>query len=201
MYNITSIHIHKQYSFYSYIMDDQVMTMIEKIQDKYYNNNKKNSFFKKSQKYECADLVTNTVGIDTMLEETIFVFNNNKIFIDYAVFKTFANPNNYHDISLFLARIINDCIHKHKQIEIHINLDTLSISAVERHRSIILNFAEHGQKNQYDKYLTKLELYNTPSFITTTTSILNSFISSNVKQLVNFYKKDESEMLLKTIFS
>lgn len=178
-----------------------VRSVIEGIQDKYYISNKKNSFFKKSQKYECADLVTNTIGIDTMLEKSIFVFDNNKIFIDYSIFKLFANPNNYHDISLFLARIINDCIHKYKQIEIHINLDTLSISAVERHRSIILNFAEHGQNNKYDKYLTKLELYNTPSFITTTTSILNSFISSNVKQMVKFYKKEESEMLLKTIFA
>ena len=146
-------------------------------------------------------LIVTSVNAKPVEAMVIFVFDNNKIFIDYSIFKMFANPNNYHDISLFLARIINDCIHKYKQIEIHINLDTLSISAVERHRSIILNFAEHGQNNKYDKYLTKLELYNTPSFITTTTSILNSFISSNVKQMVKFYKKEESEMLLKTIFA
>lgn len=182
-------------------MNEKDIITIENIQNNYYNSHTKNRFFKKSQKYECADLVTNMIGIDTMLEKTIFVFDNNKIFIDYPAFKTFANPNNYHDISLFLARIINDCIRKYKQIEIHINLDTLSISAVERHRPIILNFAEHGQKNKYDKYLSKLELYNTPSFITTTTNILNSFISPNVKQIVKFYKKDESEMLLKTIFT
>ena len=181
--------------------NDDIMTKIVGLQNKYYTNHNKNSFFKKSQKYECADLVANKIGIETMLEKCIYVFENNKIFIDYTLFKAFANPNNYHDLSLFLARNINSCIQKYKHFEIHINLDTLTISAVERYRQIILHFAEHGQTNHYDDYLTKLELYNTPAFIITTTSILSSFISPKVKQMVNFYKKDKSEILLASLFT
>ena len=166
-----------------------MMATIESLQEQYYKINNKNSFFKKTQKYECADLVTNKVGIDIMLEKCIYIFDNNKIYIDYPIFKTFANPNNYHDISVFLVNHINDCIKKYKKFEIFINLDTLTISAVERHRKVILGFAEHGQDNGYDKYLTNMELYNTPSFITTTTSILSSFISPKVTELVKIHTK------------
>jgi hypothetical protein len=181
------------------MQDNNIMETIHNLQNQYYNINNKNSFFKKKQKYECADLVTNQIGIDTMLTKCIFIFDNSKIFIDYTIFKTFANPNNYHDLTLFLARTINDTIHKHKTFEIHINLDTLTISAVERYSAIITSFAEHGQNNNYDKYLTKLELYNTPCFISTTTSILNTFISPKVKNMVKFYKKSESAEPLKNI--
>lgn len=181
------------------MQDNNIMETIHNLQNQYYNINNKNSFFKKKQKYECADLVTNQIGIDTMLTKCIFIFDNYKIFIDYTIFKTFANPNNYHDLTLFLARTINDTIYKHKTFEIHINLDTLTISAVERYSAIITSFAEHGQNNNYDKYLTKLELYNTPCFISTTTSVLNTFISPKVKNMVKFYKKSESSEPLKNI--
>ena len=190
MYNIIVIHI---------MQDNNIMETIHNLQNQYYNINNKNSFFKKKQKYECADLVTQQIGIDIMLTKSMFIFDNSKIFIDYTIFKTFANPNNYQDLTLFLARTINDTIHKHKTFEIHINLDTLTISAVERYSAIITSFAEHGQNNNYDKYLTKLELYNTPCFISTTTSILNTFISPKVKNMVKFYKKSESAEPLKNI--
>ena len=166
-----------------------MMATIKSLQEQYYKNNNKNSFFKRTQKYECADLVSNKVGIDTMLEKCIYVFDNNKIFINYLIFKMFANPNNYHDISVFLVNNINDCIQKYKTFEIHINLDSLTISAIERHRQVIMGVAEHGQNNGYDKYLTNMELYNTPSFITTTTSILSSFISPKVTELVQIHNK------------
>lgn len=178
-----------------------IMTTIKGLQNKYYNIHNKNNFFKKSQKYECASLVTDHVGIDTLLNKCIFVFDNNKIFIDYFIFKTFANPDNFFDISQFLARTINECIYKSKQFEIHINLNSLSISAVERYRLIISEFAEHGQNNNYDKYLTKLELYNTPYFINATSNILSSFISPKIKNMVKFYTKFDSETILQSLFS
>lgn len=182
MYNTISIHIMSRTT-------SPIMTAIEELQQKYYKTNNKNTFFKKKQKYECADSVTNQIGLDIILNQCIYVFDNNKINIDYTIFKTFANPNNYHDIKVFLATTINKCIHKHKSFEIFINLDTLTISAIERHRNIIIGFAEHGQNNGYEKYLTNMELSNTPSFITTTTSILSSFISPKVTELVKIHKK------------
>jgi len=166
------------------------MVAIQELQQKYYQMNNKNTFFKKKQKYECADLVTKQIGLDIMLKKCIYVFDNNKVYIDYTIFKTFANPNNYHDISVFLVNRINDCIKKYKSFEIFINLDTLTISAIERHRNVIIGFAEHGQINGYENYLTNMELSNTPSFITTTTSILNSFISPKVTKLVKLHKKE-----------
>ena len=166
------------------------MTAIEELQQQYYKINNKNTFFKKNQKYECADLVTTRIGLDTLLKKCIYVLDNNKVYINYAVFKTFANPNNYHDISVFLVNHINDCIKKYKSFEIFIDLDTLTISAVERHRNVIIGFAEHGQNNGYEKYLTNMELSNTPSFIITTTSILSSFISPKVTELVKIHKKE-----------
>jgi len=183
MYNTIPIHIMS-------LTTSPTMTAIEELQEQYYKINNKNTFFKKKQKYECADLVTKQIGIDIMLKKCIYVIDNNKVYIDYSIFKTFANPNNYHDVSVFLVNCINDCIKKYKSFEIFINLDTLTISAVERHRNVIIGFAEYGQLNGYEKYLTNMELSNTPSFITTTTSILSSFISPKVTELVKIHKKE-----------
>lgn len=166
------------------------MTAIEELQQQYYKINNKNTVFKKKQKYECADLVTNQIGIDIILPKCIYLFDTNKVYIDYLIFKTFANPNNYHDISVCLANNINTCIKKNKSFEIHINLDTLTVSAVERYRQIITGFAEHGQINGYEQYLSNLVLYNAPSFISTTTSIISSFISPKVTELVTIHKKN-----------
>jgi hypothetical protein len=181
--------------------NSNIMNKIELLQNEYYNTYNKNIIFKTNQKFNCANTICNEIGIDNMLQKTIYIFESNKIFIDYTIFKTFANPNNYNDLSIFLAKIINDCIYKHKSFEIHINLNTLTISAVTRYSDIINLFAHHGQENKYDKYLTKLELYYCPSFITATTNILSSFISPDVKKIVHFNSKSTSEVLIYKLFS
>ena len=47
---------------------------IKNLQDTYYQNNKKNTFFKNKQKYDCAETITQQVNINTLLQNTIFLF-------------------------------------------------------------------------------------------------------------------------------
>jgi hypothetical protein len=185
-----------------YIMPGQheeLMSDIHKLQQQYYNKNSKNILFKKAQKNECANMISNEIGIEIVLNQAIKPIPPNKILIDYTVLKTFAGPDNYNDINLFLAKHITQCIRSYGSIDVHVNLSTLTISALERHRSAIVKFTEFGQSNGYTSYVTNLSFYNTPSFVLTGASLLNTLLPHELNKIVKFYNKRESESLLKLL--
>ncbi len=70
--------------------NSNIMNKIQILQNEYYNTYNKNILFKTNQKFNCANLICNEIGIEKMLQKTIYIFENNKIFIDYPIFKTFA---------------------------------------------------------------------------------------------------------------
>tara|TARA_B100001758_G_C18393990_1_gene604721 strand:- start:1553 stop:2107 length:555 start_codon:yes stop_codon:yes gene_type:complete len=172
---------------------------ISSLQENYYNINRKNVLFKNQQKLDCAKTVCNHIDLSEFLHKSI-IQHNNKILIDYTVLKTFLNPDNYELTTSYLINIINKCIGEYRKFEIHINLNTLSISAVHRYNDVIQSFAEYGQHNNLDLYLLKLELYYTPMFITAASNILSTFISPTVKGMVNYYRKKESDKKIQEFF-
>jgi len=189
-------------SQFMYIMSGQhedLMSDIHKLQQQYYNINGKNILFKKSQKNECANIISNNIGIDVILNQAIKIIEPNKILLDYTILKTFAGPDNYDNINLFLAKHIIQCIRLSGSVEVHVNLSTLTISAIERHRSAIVKFTELGDSNGYTSYVTNLSFYNTPSFILTGASLLHGLIPPELNEIVKFYNKRESETLLKSL--
>ena len=51
---------------------------------KYYDSNKKNTFFKKSQKMDCAKEVSQNFSLQQLLDNSVYVVENtNYIYIDY----------------------------------------------------------------------------------------------------------------------
>ena len=76
-----------------------LMKDLESFKEEYYNKNSKNTFFKKSQKADCAKKICEEYDIYELLKQTAyFIPSNNEIFFNYPMFKLFANEENYNTI-------------------------------------------------------------------------------------------------------
>jgi hypothetical protein len=83
--------------------------------------------------------------------------------------------------------------------ECHINLDTLTISAVERHKKLVEIFArdpvDHGGI-EYTKSLSTAFIYNTPGLIDNITKLLAVFLEKELLDKVIRYNKAETSLKL-----
>jgi len=157
------------------------LTNIQQLQDKYYDkNNGKNRIFKTKQKNECAEEVSQQVGLDTLLQYSVFILNDNEIHVDYTVLKTYISPSNYKSIIDYIIYVIKYTLDKYSSFSIIINLDTFTITAFERHRGIITQFCDSTIDCEFSPKLTKLVIRNSPSFIKTSIQTFGSLIPDNV---------------------
>jgi hypothetical protein len=74
--------------------NDNLANDLEKFKYKYYDENKKNVFFKKDQKMDLANKVCTEFDITQLINKTIYIISGtNKIYVDYTIFKLYANPS------------------------------------------------------------------------------------------------------------
>ena len=80
---------------------------VKEFQDSYYSQNTKKMFLKNSQKIECANKITEKFDIFDLIKKTIYIIpNTNKVYIDYLIYKLYANPNVYNDIINYFGMYI-----------------------------------------------------------------------------------------------
>jgi hypothetical protein len=176
---------------------------IEELTNQYYTDNKKNLLIRSIQKMDCASQVTNQIGIDELIHKTIYLVpNTNNIFIDYTIFKTYAIPENYSKIVEYILKLFDYCIDNYGEYNSHVNLDTFTISAAERYKSIIECFLTHciSSNSEYSLKLKCLYIYNTPNTFQNISKILMKFIDPIVKKKFIFYDKKTSGDILRKLF-
>jgi len=123
------------------LKDNNLINEIKEFQNNYYSVNKKNFFFKKQQKIDCATEISEKCDINTLLNNSVFIIpNTNSIFFDYTIFKVFANPANYNNIINHINHLINYCIQYFERYNVHINLSSFTITAYERYKKLIMDF-------------------------------------------------------------
>jgi len=177
----------------------EIIENANKIQNDFYYANPKNIFFKKTQKIECAKTIANNLNLTQLIESTFYIIpNKNIIFFDYNIFKLYGNLDNYTQIVTHLFGLIDYCISIYHSYEFHINLHLFSISALERYKKLIEMFAQQADNSIY---LQKICIYNSPTFINTILRVLNTILKQDILDKAFFYKKDESALLLKTLFN
>jgi len=177
---------------------------IEELTNQYYSDNKKNTFFKSSQKIECATTITNQIGIDELIQKTIYVIpNTNCVFMDYTVFKTYATPDNYNKIVGYILSLFDYCIAKYGEYYAHVNLDSFTISAAERYKNLIECFLTNcmSSESQYSFKLKHMLIYNTPNTFNNISKLLMPFIDPLVRQKIMFYDKKCSGELITRLLS
>ena len=180
-------------------LEESFLEKITTLQTEYYTSSKKKLFFKSKQKDECANVITNKIGIEDMLNNSIFIIpDTNRVFFDYAVFKLYATPEVYDLIINHILQLFDYCIKNYRAFESHINLNSFSISAMNKYKPIILKFCNECLNNEtkYTQNLTKLYIYNTPNMIDMATAMVRPFINENMLNKVIFIKKQDSEKLI-----
>lgn len=181
---------------------NNLLNDIEKFKETYYSENKKNIFFKKTQKMDVATQICNQFNIEDMIQQTIIrIPETNKVYIDYSIFKLFANPENYNIIISNVISSFNQCIQEYGNFECHINLNSFTITAAERYKYAIEMFCKDCLKSEtrYGRMLSKMYIYHSPGMIERFTSIFLHLIDPYVRDKFVLYGKDESERLIQEL--
>ena len=177
---------------------------MEKFKNSYYENNKKNTFFKKSQKLDCAkELISSpSFNLEIALQNTIYILgDSNKVFLNYEVFKYYAHPDNYEQIVNYILSLFLLSISKFESFEMHININSFTISAAERYKEIIKLFMNKCMSNntQFSKLLSIMAIYNPPNMINEISKLLKPFVDPVVLQKLKIYGKNETPNEIKEI--
>ena len=170
-----------------------VQNIISKLTNEFYSSHRKNLFFKKNQKIECAEFVTNRVSLDELIKNTIYTLpNTNSIFFDYPLFKCYGTSENYKPVVNYLLSEINSIISKNGSFNIHVNLLSFTMSAAERYTQAIQMFCNECFKNMEIKYIDSMDtmfIYNTPNMISAISSALIRFTNESIKEKMVYYTK------------
>ena len=182
---------------------NNLLNQIDDLNKKYYDKNAKNIFFKKQQKRECANYISQNVDIDILLRATIFIIpNTSHIYFDYTFLKTYATPDLYPRMIKFAITLFDECIQKYNMYEMHINLNTFTLSALERHYDVVRIFCEECLRagQCYSEKLTKLHIYYIPSVFDKMSLLLDKFIHEEVKTKIVKYTKEESDIVTTKLY-
>lgn len=172
---------------------------INNLQNEYYlKNGGKNILFKKTQKQDCAMNVSNQIGIEEFLINLVYINpEDKKLFIDYFVFKSFANPSNYAIITEYIINQVTFMIKEYGQYQMYVDLNGLTISAVERYKDFLHYFMMEITKKyeeyniNYVSYLEHLHLYNTPNVFEQILPSVKPFLEPEIIDKMILYKKDK----------
>lgn len=178
------------------LVSSKIMDDIKTFQDTYYNENKKAFFFKKSQKLDVALNISNKFDIQDLLSQTVIIIpNTNRVYLDYTVFKLYANPENYNIIVEYVMQLFKTCIENHGSFECHFNLNSFTITAAERYKAVIEMFCNECLRSEtrYGELLSKMYIYYSPGMIEKFTSLFKHLIDPHIRDRFVIYTKDESE--------
>jgi hypothetical protein len=178
---------------------------VKEFQHSYYSENTKNIFFKNSQKINCAKDITEKFNSNELIKKTIYIIpNTNKIYIDYLIYKLYANPNVYDEIINYILELFSECITKYGDFECHLNLSSFTVTSAHRYQYHIELFCKRCLElntPNYSTLLSKFYIYNSPSVMENISKIFKHLIHNEVKKKIIIYNKQESILKIEELFS
>lgn len=175
-------------------MSNNLAEDLDKFKSKYYDDNKKNVIFKKSQKMDLANKVCEEFDVNELIQRTFYVIaGTSRIYIEYPLFKVFASPAIYPTIIEHVQRLTMMCIERYGKYDCHLNLDTFTVTAAERYQNLIHMFCDQPADGfDYTSYMTGVHVYNMPSSIDSISKILLKFVDAGVRAKITGYTKKET---------
>lgn len=163
---------------------------ILELQNQYYQQNPKPTIsFTNNQKMNCAKTVSQHIQIDQLFQKTVYNLpETNKVYFDYIIFKTFAHPAIYDKLLDDIIVLLTGCIQTYGSIEIHINLNTFTMTAAQRYKPIIQLFCNKCLQNTntaISTHVTNMYIYNSPKMINTLSTVFAGFIDDNIQSKIN----------------
>lgn len=182
--------------------DNDLIAQMEQYKNTIIENEGKNSFFKKSQKNNCAKQVSEKFDLTTMIANTVYIIpNTNKFIFDYRVFKLYAHEDVFDTIINYILQIYQLLLSQYSNFETHLILDSFTISAAERYKNAIIQFTNKcmSQNSNYSNLLTKLHIYYTPSVFDAISKLMKPFVDATILTKLVLYTKAESPQLLQKL--
>ena len=184
--------------------------ILQQIKDDFYASTPKRVFFgKTSQKMECAHNIAARFSLQELLRATVFpIPHTNKLYFDYTLFKMYATPDHYEPIVVYMTNEINALIDVHAHFELHVNLQTFSVSAAERYREAIQMFGSLTHTSAGGECmrscLHKLYIYHTPcvmhSIAHVLAGVLSRFFNDDIRHKVVMVDKESSTGRIRALF-
>ena len=176
---------------------DEIEKKMNELKNSFYESNNKNIFFKNKQKLQCNQLIANNIDLTSVLQISIFnKKETNKIIVAYPILKNFATTSNIETIIYHLFDIIRQTIHTWNNFELHINMDTYTMTAHERFKhmfEILYNMNEQNGNIVFSDELNKLIIYNAPSVMVTLQPFFIGISKNKVTDKVFMYSKKETK--------
>jgi hypothetical protein len=177
---------------------DDLMSQLDKFKEDYYNTNSKNLFFKKSQKNDMAQKVSSSFNLEDLIKRTVFIIpDTHHIIIDYSVFKHYAHEDNYADIINYSKVLMRHSGETHGKFVIHVNIQSLTITSIERHRKFIevVNDLYLNSNDGISEYFSQLYLYYPPSVMDSIFTIIRPCIDASILNKMSIVSKKDSEQV------
>ena len=171
----------------SNIIDD-----IESKRNEIYNESGKNMFFKKKQKNNIAQQISDQFDINQLLHLTCYT-KDQMVIVDYTVIKLYAHPDNYQKIIDYIMNIYRGKIGS--MVDFHFNINGFTVTSAERYKDLIKMYFDVTQNAEFDvtQMTNKIYIYYTPSIIHQLTKMLQAFIPDEIKERVIYISKKDSE--------
>jgi hypothetical protein len=175
------------------------MVRINKLKEQYFEINKKNTFFKKNQKLDCAKFVANNMDLNELIDKTVFMIPNTKIiYIDYLVFKHFANEDNYDKIVQHIINLFDYAIKYYGNYIAFLNLDSFTVSSTERYIPAVKIFCNIclSKNNIYMGFIDKFYILNRPAVMEAIINVVKPFVEKDVINKLTFLTKEQTKTFL-----
>ena len=154
---------------------------------------------KKTNKQHFKAIVLNDLELKFLLDQS-FLVKDEKILIKYTIIKNYANEQTFDRIIEHLLIKIRYIIKSYEKFEMHVNLDSYSITSHERIKNIYPRLFRACEDDNilFSEKLVFLNVYNCPIVLRTLNSFFSSFINPIANEKITLYNKiDSKEMLLK----
>ena len=174
---------------------------IEKLKTEFYGSSKKSLFFTKKQKFECASQIMTKLSLDSLLQNTCRIIPQyGLVYIDYVMFKSYATPEIFDYIADYIIQVFSDFRKDRGHLAVAINLDTFTISALERYKPIISIFCDKcfQQRNEFEKSLETFSIYNIPSTFDTIRILIAPLVAEEIRDKIRLVGKPESAKILRS---
>jgi hypothetical protein len=185
-------------------MEDDFTRKIENIKNNFYEKQNKNIFFTSKQKLNLANTVSQSMNLEDLIDKTVYnIYDTNKVYLDYTMFKLFANPSNYEILVRYIVQLFTSCIEKYGSFEAHINLDSFTVSACHRYKEVIETFMNECMKHEtiFTEKITFMHIYNIPNVFESMQKILAPLIHENVKKKIELHDKIVSPPIITSLLS
>jgi CRAL/TRIO domain len=175
--------------------DNNFLNEIDRLKNEFYAKQQKNMFFKSKQKNECASMISNTLNLEQLMQNTfILIPNTNNVYINYELFKTFVNPDIYQHVISYIRNLFTYCINTYGTYNVHFNMNSFTVSAAQRYKDLIMMYNSECIKynSRLAEKINSFIIYNTPNVIENIATLLSPLIETNVRERIILYNKTDS---------